>query len=42
MTEVSKKEWANPEIKEAIEKEVENMKKYGVFEERIREGLESK
>ena len=37
MTEVSKKEWENPEIKEAIGKEIENMKKYGVFGDRIRE-----
>ena len=37
MTEVSKKEWENPEIKEAICKEIENMKNYGVFGDRIRE-----
>ena len=37
MTEVSKKEWGHKEIKEAIEKEILNMKTYGVFGERIKE-----
>ena len=42
IVELSKKEWGNPECQEAIQKEIANMKNYGVFGEKIkgRLGLE--
>merc|ERR1712015_470418 len=36
IVELSKKEWDTPEAKEAIQKEINNMKNYGVFGERIK------
>ena len=39
ITELAKKDWGSPEAKVAIEKEINNMKEYGVFGERIKERL---
>ena len=33
---MGKKEWDTPEAKEAIQKEINNMKNYGVFGEKIK------
>ena len=39
VVELAKKEWDTPECKIAIQKEIDNMRKYGVFGERIKSRL---